>query len=209
MKKKVSILMTCFNAEKSIRKSINSSLNQKFKNYELIIVDDGSNDNSKKIINSFKNNKIRKFFLTKHIGRTKALNFGLNKCRGKYIAILDADDISSRDRISTQYFFLEKNKNIDLVASFFKKKTLYKKKIEYMNYRNIAYLYKCLNFTNLIAHSTVMYRKKVINEYKIYNEKYEYAQDYEMILKILKKKKIDYIPKYLTTIYIDKNNMSN
>ena len=207
--KKVSILMTCFNAERFIKLSIKSALNQKFKNYEIIIVDDGSSDKSPKIINNFRNNKLKKFFLKKNIGRTKALNFGLRQCRGKYIAVLDADDISTNDRIVTQFNFLEKNKNTDLVASYYKMKFVDKKMTKYMKFENIKKLNKELCSTNLIAHSSVMFRNAIIKKYRIYNEDYKYAQDYEMILKVLKKGKLDYIPRYLTTVFINNNNMTN
>ena len=104
---KASVLMTVFNAEKYLEHSINSLLKQSYKKFELIIIDDKSNDNSKRIIQNFKNKKIKKYFLPKHIGRTPALNFGLKKCSGKYIAILDADDLSTKDRLLKQINFLE------------------------------------------------------------------------------------------------------
>ena len=86
--KRVSVLMTVYNTERYLAKSINSILNQKFKNFELIIVDDFSTDESGKILKKFKNNRIKKF-LKKHIGRTPALNFGL-KMQSEFIAILDS-----------------------------------------------------------------------------------------------------------------------
>ena len=94
--------MTVYNTERYLAKSINSILNQKFKNFELIIVDDFSTDESGKILKKFKNKRIKKFFLKKHIGRTPALNFGLKKCKGEFIAILDSDDISLRNRLFSQ-----------------------------------------------------------------------------------------------------------
>jgi glycosyltransferase involved in cell wall biosynthesis len=206
--KKVSILMTCFNAENFLTQSIKSILKQNFKDYELVIIDDGSTDKSRNIINRFNNKKIRKFFLKKNIGRTKALNFGLKKCNAKYIAILDADDISNPERIKIQYNYLEENKQIDLVVTFFKQK-FFNRKIKSISYNSINNFKKKLCYLNLIAHSSVMYRKNQIKKLKIYNQKYLYAQDYEMILKFLKRNKIGIIPKYLTTVNIYKDNMSN
>ena len=86
--------MTCFNASKYIKSSIQSIINQKYKYWELIIVDDFSSDNSVKIIKKINCKKIRLYKLKKHIGRTESLNYGLKKIKSDFIAILDADDIS-------------------------------------------------------------------------------------------------------------------
>ena len=82
-----------------------------------------------------------------------------------------------------------------------------KKMTKYMKFENIKKLNKELCSTNLIAHSSVML-KCYFKKYGIYND-YKYAQDYEMILKVLKKGKLDYIPRYLTTVFINNNNMTN
>ena len=97
--KKVSVLMTVFNAEEYLEESIQSVLSQTHKDFELIIVDDFSNDSSKRIIKNFVDERIKFFSLSKKIGRTKALNFGLEKCNSKFIAIQDADDISHPERL--------------------------------------------------------------------------------------------------------------
>ena len=120
MKTKVSILMTCFNAEAFIEKSIKSIKNQSFKNWELIIVDDFSKDQTLKIAKKLKTNKIKIYSLKKHIGRTKALNYGLKKIKNDLIAILDADDIAYKNRIMVQKNFLEKNQKTLLVGSWYK-----------------------------------------------------------------------------------------
>ena len=111
-KAKISILMTVFNHQKYVRSSINSILKQSFKNYEFVIIDNGSTDLSKNIIKKIKDKRIRFYFLKKNIGRTNCLNFGLSKCKCKYVAILDSDDISRKDRLKIQFNYLEKNKNI-------------------------------------------------------------------------------------------------
>ena len=87
IKTKISVLMTVFNAENFLKSSVKSIINQSFLQWELIIIDDCSKDNSVSIIKSFKNKKIKVYKLNKHLGRTKALNYGINKCKGKYIAI--------------------------------------------------------------------------------------------------------------------------
>tara|TARA_B100000989_G_scaffold287265_1_gene256735 strand:+ start:101 stop:397 length:297 start_codon:yes stop_codon:yes gene_type:complete len=95
-KPKVSILMTVYNHQMYIRSSIKSILYQTFKDFELIIINNGSEDNSGNLIKKIKDKRIKFYNFKKNIGRTKALNYGLKKCVGKYIAINDSDDISKK-----------------------------------------------------------------------------------------------------------------
>lgn len=201
--------MTVFNAEQFLRSSINSILNQSYKNYEFIIIDDCSTDKSKKIINSFKSNKIKKFFLKKHIGRTPSLNFGLLKCKGDFIAILDADDISNKNRLLLQKKFLEKNKKRKIVGSntILIDKNGKKIKNFYIPKNNLE---KKMIFQNYLPHSTVMYKKNFLKKIGyFYPTNFKYSQDYALWLKFLLKTKIYIIPKILTKCRVLKNNMTN
>ena len=85
----VSVLMTVYNHEKYVKESIKSILNQSLKNFELIVINNGSTDRSKNVIINLKDKKIKFYNLKKNIGRTKGLNFGLKKCKGQFIAIQD------------------------------------------------------------------------------------------------------------------------
>ena len=97
MKKfKVSILMTVYNHQRYVYKSIKSILNQSYNNFEFIIINNGSSDSSWDIIKKFKDKRIKIYNLKKNIGRTECLNFGLKKCKGKFIAIQDSDDLSKK-----------------------------------------------------------------------------------------------------------------
>ena len=116
-KPKISVIMTVFNTEKYLKPAIQSVLNQSFKKWELIIVDDFSTDKSKEILKNVKDARIRIFFLKKHLGRTQALNYALKKTKGKYIAILDSDDMSNTNRFFLQEKFLNENTKINLVGA--------------------------------------------------------------------------------------------
>ena len=199
-KPKISVLMTIYNHENFLRHAIKSVINQTYKNWELIAIDNGSTDNSKKILKKFKHKNIKKKFLKKNIGRTNCLNYGLRFCKGKYIAILDSDDVSEKNRFKKQVNEMEKNKDVNLVASNFKlidednqivsnKKHFFKKK----NLRSLL-------FKNFIAHSTVMYKKSIIGKVGNYPKKYQYAQDYAFYLKIFKKYKIKFLSETLVKL---------
>ena len=86
----VSILMTIYNHESFLNKSIKSVINQTFKNWELIAIDNGSEDKSSEVLQKISDKRIKKKYLKKNIGRTNCLNYGLKFCKGKYIAILDS-----------------------------------------------------------------------------------------------------------------------
>jgi len=205
---KVSVLMTVFNAENFLKYSVNSIIRQSFSDWELVIVDDCSQDNSLNIIKSFKNKKIKIYELKKHFGRTKALNYGLDKCKGKYVAILDADDISKKNRLKKQFEFLEKNKSFKMVSSWFTWFHINKNlKILGTPIINDSIFRKHL-IQNIIAHSTVMFLKTFALKLGNYPNKLKYSQDYGLILKFFKFSKIKILPICLTDCIIHSNSMT-
>ena len=105
----VSILMPVYNSEKYLREAIKSILNQTFTNFELIIINDGSTDNSLKIIKSFKDNRIKIIKNKGNLGLIKTLNKGIDLAQGKYIARMDADDIAMPKRLEKQIAFFNEN----------------------------------------------------------------------------------------------------
>ena len=112
----VSVLTSVYNGERYLRRAIDSILNQSFINFEYIIIDDGSTDSTNKIIQSFNDPRIKLIENTQNIGLTKSLNIGVKICRGDYIARIDADDISFKQRLRKQYHFLLNNMNVVLVG---------------------------------------------------------------------------------------------
>ena len=108
MSKLVSIITPSYNSEKFINECVSSILNQKYVNWELIIVDDCSKDNSVKIIKSLakKDNRIKPIFLEENVGAAKARNIALYNAKGKYIAFLDSDDTWMSDKLEKQIAFM-------------------------------------------------------------------------------------------------------
>lgn len=209
MKKKISILMTVYNSEKYVSKSIQSILNQTYKNFEFIIVDDFSNDKTRKILKKIKNKKVKIYLLQKRFGRTKALNYGLKKCRSNIIAIQDADDISNKKRVLISMNELNKDDSTGLVATNFdvineKGKTL--KKLN--NSLQIVRDKSNLKFINTIAHSSIIFKKDHL-PYSKYDESFIYAQDYKLILSFLRFSKIKILKKKLLKLRVYKENMSS
>ena len=115
----VSVIMPVYNGDQFLDRSIKSVLNQTFNNFEYIIINDGSTDDSQKIIESYKDSRIKLINYSKNMGISFALNNGLNVAEGNYIARQDQDDVSFPDRFMLQIEFLENNNNIDLVDTNF------------------------------------------------------------------------------------------
>jgi len=112
----VSVIMAAFNAQDTIKDSINSILNQTFSDFELIIANDGSTDNTKEIVLSFIDPRIILIDM-ENKGPSIARDIAIKKSKGKYLAILDSDDIALPERLQKQVNFLENNKDYILVGS--------------------------------------------------------------------------------------------
>ncbi len=212
MLNKISVLMTVYNGERYLKKSIKSILDQTHINFEFIIVDDYSDDASVAVVEKFNDKRINLFKLENKFGRTKALNFGLKKCNSDFIAIQDADDISNKERFSNSLNYLTKNNGIGLVCSDYERidendNLIINKK----NTFNENDLTSRLKFTNLIPHSSIIFkRKKKLNgELFLYDESFTYAQDYKLILQYLRDSQIFFIRDKLVKIRSHKKNMTN
>ncbi|RLD62356.1 MAG: glycosyltransferase family 2 protein [Bacteroidetes bacterium] len=180
---KVSIIMAAYNAEKYITQSIESLINQTYTDFELILIDDGSTDETKNIINHFSDNddRIIPVFNEKNLGLTKNLNKGIALSNGEFIARMDADDISYLTRLEKQVEFLKNNPGIDLVGTasidIDKNGMELNKRIVPETHQQIVNL---LPKANPISHPTVMFRKKSFSKVNFYNVEYKTTQDYEL-----------------------------
>lgn len=111
----VSVIISCYNAEKYIAATLQSIIGQTYRNIEIIVVNDGSNDNSEKIISGFKDDRI-KYFFQKNKGQCAALNYGFLQSRGELIKFYDADDILDAEVIADQVEVLkEKNDEVSFI----------------------------------------------------------------------------------------------
>lgn len=194
--------MPAYNAEKFIQKAIESILNQTFQDFELVVIDDCSNDNTIEIIKSFKTNKIRILQTHKQSGAAASRNLGITQAVGGYIAFLDADDWAYPDRLAKQIAFLEANKNIDLLGSWIEVVDIEGNKLPYVQTKIPAYhLPIKLLFHNCFALSSVMLRKQILVNFQ-FDTAFPLAQDYELWSRLSHTYQMDILPtilvKYLT-----------
>lgn len=116
---KVSIIVPTYNAELFLKETIASVLAQTYQNFELLIIDDGSTDNSKALVDSFADERIQYFYQENHGGPSKARNYGLSVAKGKYIFIFDSDDLMRVDKIELSVAALEAHKTADILFTKF------------------------------------------------------------------------------------------
>lgn len=195
---KISAIMPVYNGEKYVAETIESILNQSFTDFEYIIVNDGSTDRTREIIESFLDERIKLFNLDKNMGVGYASNYALNKTSGKYIARVDSDDIYHRNRFYLQNEFLDNNPSTALVKSLVNyfpdndveltdryrtiKEIVEKDKNSVILPEDIS---KRLYFNCCIPHNSIMVRSEVIKEfgYKNLPINEDYQLFYSMNLK--------------------------
>ncbi len=169
--------MPAYNAAEHIREAINSILEQTFTDFEFLIIDDGSTDDTANIIKKFNDSRIKLIQNEGNKGLIYSLNYGLDIAQGKYIARMDADDIALNVRFEKQVDFLENNPDISILGTAFVfLGTPYE--IHYPHYNDEIRI-KLLD-DGAFAHPTVMMLREVINLNNIrYNADYKYIEDYQ------------------------------
>lgn len=203
---KVSIIMPAYNSEKYIREAINSILKQNFQDFELIIVNDASIDNTLKIAKEFakKDKRIKVFSHKKNKKRAGALNTGIKKAKGKYISFLDVDDIYFPEKTRKQVEFLDENKDIDLVYGNFiyweeereeerdaiSDKNLLENLKKARKRKDLGGIKPYLLLSDgeevILPGCSVMIKKEVMRKFR-FDEKLQRSQDYDMWFQMLGK----------------------
>lgn len=184
----VSVIMSNYNTpEEYLRDSIESVLNQTYSNFEFIIIDDCSTDNSLEIIKSYKDERIVLLENEKNFGITKSLNRGLEIAQGQYVARMDADDVCLPERFEKQVEYLENNPHVivcgtgvELIGDWEGRHTnkFICREIPEKDVFKIYLLFG--NYPNIV-HPTAMFNNKLLVENNIkYDERYPVAQDYKM-----------------------------
>lgn len=219
----VSIIIPLYNSEKFIIETINSALNQTYKNIEIIIVDDGSTDNSRLIVKELNNTKIR-LISVPNGGASKARNIGIKNANGMYVQFLDADDILSENKIEEQVKLFETNKQIDLcfcrtIVFTFNKSLITNQEVnsEIFTFETIsgnqllALLLGKNNKVFMILQSAYLVKKSILTISGLWDETLSLDDDGEFFSRVLNcskivaydKKGINYYRKYHT-----KNSLS-
>jgi len=213
--KVISLVLPFYNAEKTLRKSIQSIVNQTFTEFEFILVDNNSTDGSLKIAQEFAEKDPRIVILSEaRQGVAYASNTGMKYASGKYVARTDADDVSLPDRLALQYQFLEKNTDIDLLGTRVNYKGDSKNKgfqsyVELSNKVLTSEEIFLMQFVELqIINPTIMFRKEAAERYGYYRHG-DFPEDYELFLRWLNKgAKMAKLPDYLLDWHDSENRLT-
>jgi glycosyltransferase involved in cell wall biosynthesis len=176
----ISVILPVFNGEAYLREAIDSILNQSFTDFELLIINDGSTDCSQEIINSYQDSRIELIHNPINLGLVGALNAGIDKARGKYLARQDQDDISEPNRLQLQFARMEQG-HIDLCGTRWSTmqpdgKIISDAQIPFSE----DSIFACLATTVPFAHGSVMMRKSFMREHHLQYEKTYLAEDYSL-----------------------------
>lgn len=191
---KVTVLMPVYNGEKYIQEAVDSILNQTFGDFEFLIIDDGSTDQTVDIIASYKDERIKIVRSSQNVGLIHSLNSGIEMARGEYVARMDCDDISMPDRLKEQVLFMDRHPEVGICGTwvrFFPDEHRFVWKLPVDHERIVSRLF----FDTAIAHPSVIMRKDVLLQNNLrYNSEFRHAEDYDFWVRAGQRTRLANIP---------------
>jgi glycosyltransferase involved in cell wall biosynthesis len=207
--------MPSYNHESYVSEAIESVLNQSFTDFELVIVDDGSKDNSKKVIKSYqeKDERIRTIFHMQNLGIARTLNDGIDNAQGRFVALIASDDVWAKSKLEKQLAELEKDENaivwsegetIDSEGrstgeTFTEKRALQRKKS--------GYIFEDLLHRNFIFGSSIIFKKEHTKNIH-FDEDLRYLNDYRFVVDLARKYKFNFIQEPLAKYRVHGRNIT-
>lgn len=205
----VSIVVPCYNHEKYVKETIESIINQTYKNIELIVIDDGSKDNSVSVIQELADKYGFTFIHRPNKGLSATLNEGIRLSKGKYFCACASDDIYMLDKIEKQVQFMETNPEYGMcygkIVEF--DDSGYKKEREIKNAKS-GWCFEELILSNFIPAVSQMIKRDIFEDVGNFDEDL-YIEDWDMWLRIVYKYKIGYVDNYLAYYRLHSNNCSS
>ncbi len=196
---RVSIIMSVYNDSAHLKEALTSILQQTYSDFEFLITDDGSTDESPKILDEYaaKDQRV-KVVHQKNIGLTKTLNKSIAEAKGEYVARMDSDDIALPRRLAEEVKFLDSHPETALVSCFTKVIDAEGKEIgEHRPGVTHEEIKKLIFFSGQIAHPAAMFRKQAFLALGGYDENFKYAQDLDLWFKFIAKYKVANLPEFL------------
>ena len=214
MKRKpcISVIMPVYNVERYVSNAVESIINQTFEDFEFIIIDDASTDNTHNIVSSYKDPRIILIKNKKQMGVALSLNKGIRCAQGDYIIRMDGDDISSEKRFEVQISYMKHNTRIGICGSHMdiidKNGTLISSQKKRIGYENIK-IGLFWGHTSL-AHPSIIMRKNLLDKFQLrYDQAYYYAEDYDLFCRSSLNFVMDNIPEKLIKYRVHTESVSN
>ena len=217
----VSIGIPSFNHEKYISETIESILNQTFQDFEIVITDDGSSDNTVNVINTFSDPRIKLFIFNENQGACEALNNCIINSKGEYFAYTSSDDVWKHDKLEKQVKYLNKNPSIQAVFTkaeiidedsekFEDENHFYATAFDKKNRSRSRWLHQFFYDGNGICHPSIMIRRAVYNDIGLYNERMANLPDLDMWVRVCLKYDLHIMDEKLTKFRVrkDEKNVS-
>lgn len=205
---KVSVIIPTYNREKTIKRAINSVLNQDYKDIEVIVVDDCSTDNTSNIVENIKDDRLRYIKLKKRDGACKARNVGIENATGKYIAFQDSDDVWKEDKLSVQLETLKLNKADIAVCNYLQINTRTGKRKQCITHCLDGFIqYETLLKQN-IASTQCMFIKSECLEKIRFDENLKKVQDWDLILNLVRQYKVYFQNEMLVDVYLQEDSIT-
>jgi glycosyltransferase involved in cell wall biosynthesis len=209
----ISIIMSAYNDEKFIAESISSVLRQRYKNWELIVINDASTDKTYKILNDFakKDKRIKHYFNKKNKGLVHNLLNGIKLAKGNYIARLDSDDVwTDKRKLEKQYRFLSKHPDYSLVGCLGNTTNELGGVMFKINHpTKDGDIRKRILIKNCFIHSSILFTKDVYSKVGGYNSNLKFFEDYDLWLKIGTVSKFHNLPEKMVNLRIHQNSMTD
>ena len=203
----VSVLIPTYNSELYIKDTLESILNQTYKNLEIIIIDDASTDSTLKIVKKYKDKRIKIYINNKNLGIAKNMNKGIRLSNGKYLAIMDADDWSYPYRIEEQVQLMEENPKVVLCSGYM---DICNENLEFQNTRTYPItdkeIRKAIVTYDPISHPASMWRMSELLKTTLYNDNFPICRDYDLIVRISEFGEYQNIPKPLIKYRVRKDS---
>lgn len=197
LKPEISVLMIARNAESTIGAAVESVLGQTMTQFEFLVYDDASQDDTAGRVDAFQDRRIRLIRGSAHLGIPAARNILLREARGNYVAWLDADDLAFPQRLERQWKHFEQHPETELLFSWIAVRNGSVPVVKMPANRQL--LQAWLMFRNPFAHSSLMARNFFAVEGLFYDETMARAQDYELYLRLANVKQFDLIPEILVS----------
>lgn len=189
---RVTVLLPVFNGERFIREAVESIIAQTFTDFELLVVDDGSTDRTPKILDSFRDPRIRIHRNPSNLKLIASLNLGISLARGELIARMDADDIAMPMRLERQVDFLDRHPEVDVVGAdiaVFEEVPIRSSRLMPPPTTPGQIHWELLR-VSCIYHPTVMMRKRIFDSAKAYDPSFIHSEDYELWLRLARTRQL-------------------
>jgi len=205
----VSVLMAVHDGRRHLREALESLFAQTFDDFELVLVDDASTDDSRAIAESYGDARVRILANDENLGLTRSLNRGLAVARGRYVARLDADDVAHRERLALQVAHLDRHPDLALVASAYRRidEDGGARGERHVPLSSTAIRWHLL-FLNAFAHSSVTFRRSVAESLGGYDDAVRYPQDYELWSRIAAGHDVAALPQCLVSYRHSESSMT-